>query len=71
MEIVYRATQARETLRSQLKAVARAHADRIRKLDNVILKTTLMPQDPTLSGMPDVSLDPETQQIIDHPLAGL
>jgi len=70
-DIAYRAIQSREILRSQLKAVARAHSDRIRKLDNVILKVALMPNDPNLPGIPDISLDDETQNLIDHPLSGL
>jgi len=70
-DILWRAFQSREILRSQLKAVARAHADRIRKLDNVRLKISMMPTDPSLPGIPDISLDEETQQLIDHPLSGL
>jgi hypothetical protein len=70
-DILLSATQSREILRSQLKAVARAHSDRIRKIDNVILKVALMPNEPTLPGIPDMSLDEETQNLIEHPLSGL
>lgn len=69
--MLQRAIQSREILRSQLKAVARAHSDRIRKLDNVILKVAFASNDPSLPGIPDMSLDEETQQLIDHPISGL
>jgi hypothetical protein len=73
MEIVFRATQSRETLRSQLKALSRQHADRIRKLDNTIIKMTISSNQSqgVLPGVPDFSLDEEMTQLIFNPLSGL
>jgi hypothetical protein len=67
------AYRSRETLRSQLKSLAREYSDRIKQLDNVMRQAAVASENTgdTLKGVDALSLSPDLQRLLVNPTHGL
>jgi hypothetical protein len=67
------AYRSRETLRARLKAVAREHADRMKRIETVMQQIgSVQPEHEDLPGVgPRISLTPDLELLLVNPTHGL
>lgn len=71
-ELLMLAYRGRETLRSRIKAVAREHSDRIRRLDLLMHRINAKPDGgPDLAGTGGLSIEPDLEKLLQNPTYGL
>lgn len=72
-ELLLIAYRGRETLRARIKAVAREHSDRIRRLDALMHRINAKPegQGAELTGTAGLSIEPELEKLLANPTHGL
>lgn len=68
-EIYLEAGRAISALKARVKALAREHSDRIKRLET--LRKQIESREPGLVGVDRITLSPEVAQLVVHPTAGL
>ena len=72
-QVISMAYRSRQTLRAQLKSVAREYSDRIRQLDHLMERASASDEAgaDALTGVDKLSLSPELKRLLVNPTHGL